>query len=88
MPSSTPVVITAAALDAIRAATPERRPFAIATYVAMLEMAGARLTRPLLAERVGIGIADVEMALSDLAAAGVLEAGPDGTYVVVEPVQR
>lgn len=73
------VPITIAAMDAIREATPKGRPYAVATYVALLELANqdradrVAITLASLTEMVGAGRTTVREALTRLVAAGVVE---------------
>src|SRR5690349_5545463 len=72
------VPVTVEALAAIREHTPKGRPYAVATYMALLEFANeARGDRMALAqreivERVGASRSTVQTALSALTGAGVL----------------
>jgi hypothetical protein len=93
------VPVTTAALRAIREACPQRRPYAVATYMALLELANEEraqrvaVTQRTIVERVGASRSTVQRALSDLADAGVVEvvervhagARVENEYVVVEP---
>lgn len=93
------VPVTLAAMAAIRAAVSRRRPFAVATYVALLELANAdradrvSVTQRQLVEITGAGRTSVQQALADLQEAGVLVVQPrrhglsrlENEYVVVEP---
>jgi hypothetical protein len=92
------VPVTIAAMEAIRA-LPKRRPYAIATYMALLEFANEdRSDRVALAQReivarVGAGRTTVQTALDDLQSVGVLRivervhgnARVENEYVVIEP---
>lgn len=96
------VPVTVAAMAAIRDATPKRRPYATATYVALLELCNEERTErvaisvPMLAERVGAGRTAVKTALVDLRAAGVVEVREqfhgrgqiENEYMVIEPSQE
>lgn len=93
------VPVTVAAMDAIRAAVPKGRPYATATYMALLELANERrgdraaVTHAALIEMVGAGRTTIKDALANLVAAGVLELREqthgrgriENEYVIVEP---
>lgn len=96
------IPVTVAALEAIRTATPKRRPYAITTYMALLEFANedrtdrVALSQRILVERVGASRTTVQAALADLQGAGVLRvvervhgnARVENEYVVIEPAER
>ncbi len=93
------IPVTIAALRAIRTATPKRRPYAIAAYMAILELANqdradrTAVTQKQLTEISGMSRTTLQAALEDLAVAGVLlvrerthgRGQLENEYVVVEP---
>jgi hypothetical protein len=93
------VPVTVASQEAIRRHVPKRRPYAVATYIALLEFANedrsdrAAVTQRNIVERVGAGRTTVQAALVDLQAAGVLRvierhhgaSRIENEYIVVEP---
>ncbi|MCA1571680.1 MAG: GntR family transcriptional regulator [Chloroflexi bacterium] len=93
------VPVTVAAMQAIRERIAKRRPYAMATYVALLEFANENrsdrvaVTQRELVERVGASRSTVQAALGDLQGAGVLivreqthgASRVENEYVVVEP---
>lgn len=96
------VPVTIAAMAAIREQTPKRRPYAVTTYLALLEFANENradrvaLSQREIVERVGASRSTVQAALIDLQAAGVLivherihgNARVENEYVIVEPGSR
>lgn len=95
------VPVTVAAMIAIRTRVEGNRPYALATYMALLEIANegrserVAVTQRELVERVGAGRTSVQKAIADLQVAGVLlvlernhgGARLENEYVVVEPDQ-
>lgn len=95
------VPVTVAAMVAIRTRVEGNRPYALATYIALLEIANegrserVAVTQRELVERIGAGRTSVQKAIADLQTAGVLlvlertHAGArlENEYVVVEPDQ-
>lgn len=93
------VPVTLASQDAIRAHVPKRRPYAVATYIALLEFANddradrVAVTQRDIVERVGAGRTTVQTALADLQTAGVIRvverrhgaSRVENEYVIVEP---
>jgi DNA-binding Lrp family transcriptional regulator len=93
------VPVTIVAMEAVRAATPKRRPYAVTTYLALLEFANENradrvaLSQREIVERVGASRSTVQTALADLQEAGVLvvnerihgNARIENEYVIVEP---
>lgn len=93
------IPVTTAALAAIREHVKRGRPYATATYIALLELANEERTDRVavsqreIVERVGAGRTTVQAALGDLEAAGVLVVNArvhatgrlENEYVVVEP---
>lgn len=93
------IPVTLAAMTAIREHTPKRRPYAVTTYMALLEFANedrtdrVAITQRDLVERVGASRSTVQGALGDLQSAGVLavierahgNARIENEYVIVEP---
>jgi hypothetical protein len=96
------VPITVAALTALRERVPKRRPYAVATYVALLELANENradrvaVTQREITDRVGASRSTVQTALADLVEAGVLvifershgAARIENEYVIVEPDEQ
>lgn len=96
------VPVTIASQQAIRKHVPKRRPYAVATYVALLEFANddrtdrVAVTQRDIVQRVGAGRTTVQAALTDLQAAGVLRvierthgaSRIENEYVIVEPSEE
>lgn len=95
------IPVTVAALVAIRTRVEGNRPYALATYMSLLELANearsdrAAVTQRELVGRVGAGRTSVQKAIADLQTAGVLvvreirhgSARLENEYVIVEPDQ-